>query len=208
MGEREKYCEVGRYIHTFIREFRKQREEGAASVSKTEQTSTNLFSRGETPLSSLHTLTSQMASKSTTCKSTPLSFFRSFSRKQKKIVNVAVIGGQGVGKSGESVRNPRNPQVFISHHSSLRGQISHPEVHRRLQFQHLLSLPSHRHAGQQSGGRHSLGHTSSQHPGQALLSGPLASTCPVQSAKRCKKAPQHPGHQGAKVQKCTGAPRC
>ena len=40
-----------------------------------------------------------MASKSTASKSTPLSFFRSFSRKQKKIVNVAVIGGPGVGKS-------------------------------------------------------------------------------------------------------------
>ena len=55
-----------------------------------------------------------MASKSTASKSTPLSFFRSFSRKQKKIVNLAVIGGRGVGKSGEFVRTKiEKQQVFL-----------------------------------------------------------------------------------------------
>ena len=67
------------------------------------------------------TVASMSSPKTPPCQKTATSafnIFRGFSRKQKKVVNVSVIGGEGVGKSGWVLINPHlnlpQPNLFAA----------------------------------------------------------------------------------------------
>ena len=96
----------------------------------------------------------------------PFNIFKGFSRKQKKTVNVAVIGGKDVGKSGRVLHlllfGPLPIQIYtctlgqtLEENKSLKwktlnifsrsfcGPLPHPAVHRLLQLQRVLRLSAH-----------------------------------------------------------------
>ena len=45
-------------------------------------------------------MSTKSSPKTPPAKSSPFSFLRSFSKKQKKVLNLAIVGGKAVGKSG------------------------------------------------------------------------------------------------------------